>query len=401
MARYPFSQQHSQRQPSFRKIALAGLLAIGMSSCAPTTNDTASSNDATDADEPLQVVTTIVPMTQFTQAVAGDRAEVVQLLPNNVGPHDYQSKPTDVQAIAEADVLVQNGLELEFFLTDLIENAENEDLVVIDSSDGIETLASPIAHDDHGHDEHKEGDAHDHGHDEHKEDESHDDHAHDEHEEGEAHAEHEHEEGEAHEHGHDEHGHDEHEEDEAHDEHEEEAHHHHAHGEFDPHIWLDPQRAIAQVENIRDGLIAADPEGEEEYTANAAAFIEQLEELDQEISDRLAPYSGQTFITFHSFALYFADRYELEAEFLVDVPAENPTPEDVQRIIETTEGEDLKALMTEPQGGDTFDALAEDLAVDVTVFNPMEVGDAESTEPESYIETMQQNVENLEAAFSG
>jgi len=31
-------------------------------------------------------------------------------------------------------------------------------------------------------------------------------------------------------------------------------------GEFNPHIWLDPERAIQQVDNIRDRLIAADPE---------------------------------------------------------------------------------------------------------------------------------------------
>ena len=59
--------------------------------------------------------------------------------------------------------------------------------------------------------------------------------------------------------------------------HAEEDVHGHAHGEFDPHIWLDPKRAIEQVENIRDGLIAADPEGEAEYTANAEAFIDDLQ----------------------------------------------------------------------------------------------------------------------------
>jgi len=44
-------------------------------------------------------------------------------------------------------------------------------------------------------------------------------------------------------------------------------------GEFNPHIWLDPERAIQQVDNIRDGLIAADPEGKDTYTANAKAYI--------------------------------------------------------------------------------------------------------------------------------
>jgi zinc transport system substrate-binding protein len=66
-----------------------------------------------------------------------------------------------------------------------------------------------------------------------------------------------------------------------------------SHGEFDPHVWLDPKRAVEQVENIRDGLIAADPEGEAEYTANAEAFIAELEVLDADISEKLAPFEGQ------------------------------------------------------------------------------------------------------------
>jgi zinc transport system substrate-binding protein len=80
------------------------------------------------------------------------------------------------------------------------------------------------------------------------------------------------------------------------------------------------------VENIRDGMIAVDPEGEEIYTANAAAFIAELEALDAEISEKLAPFAGQTFVVFHDFAPYFAESYGLNAEFLVDVPADQARP---------------------------------------------------------------------------
>ena len=69
-------------------------------------------------------------------------------------------------------------------------------------------------HDDHGHDEHgkKEDDHDDHGDEEHaKKEEGHDDH------------------------GHDEHG--------------------HAHGEYDPHIWLDPLNAKVIVKKITNQLV--------------------------------------------------------------------------------------------------------------------------------------------------
>ena len=155
------------------------------------------------------------------------------------------------------------------------------------------------------------------------------------------------------------------------------------------------------MENIRDGLIAADPEGKEEYTANAAAFIEQLQALDAEITEKLKPYAGQTFISFHDFASYFAESYGLKAEFLVDIPEENPSPEDVRRIMETAETENLKALRTEPQTGqNAFDTLAKDLQIKVSVFDPIETGEINATEPKFYLIVMRQNADNLAEAMN-
>ncbi len=365
-------------------LAAMGAISLGLGGCTTPATDSAIEADIANAEgvtEPsLQVVTTFLPITQFTNAVAGDRAEVTQLLPANVGPHDFQARPSDVQAIANADVLVKNGLELESFLDDMVENAENPGLVTIDTSEGIATLASSGGHDDHGHGAEKADGHEDHDHGE----EAHDDH------EGHDHGEE----------GHDDHGH---EEEEVHaegEDHAEDAHAGHDHGEFDPHVWLDPKRAAEQVENIRDGLIAADPEGEAEYTANAAAFIAELEALDTEITEKLAPFAGQTFVVFHDFAAYFANSYGLESEVLVGLPEENPSPDDVKRVMETAEAEGLKTILTEPQSGaSSFETIAQDLDIGVSEFDPMEVGGPESTEPGYYLETMRENAENLASGF--
>jgi zinc/manganese transport system substrate-binding protein len=331
-------------------VVAVSAIAVSMGSCAGNTPSTTSespqaqSSPAASEDE-LQVVTTFLPITQFTKAVAGDRAEVTQLLPVAVGPHDYQAKPEDVQTLAQADVLVQNGLEMEGFLDDLVQNAGNASLKVIDSSEGIQTIKT----------ESIEREAHEHDHD--------------------------------HDHGTEEtaasgHGHD--------------------HGEFNPHIWLDPKRAIQQVENIRDGLIAADPDGQETYTANAAAYVQQLRELDAETAAALQPFAGKTFVAFHDFAPYFAQSYNLKANFLVDVPEENPSPEDVKRVMDTVKAANLKTLLTEPQGGeDAFSALANDLNVQVSTFDPMETGGPEALQPDYYLSTMRQNVQTLVNSFGG
>jgi len=85
------------------------------------------------------------------------------------------------------------------------------------------------------------------------------------------------------------------------------------------HIWLDPKRAIQQVENIRDGLIAADPQGKRFTRRTQRRMLRNCENSTAKLPQR-QPYAGKTFVAFHDFAPYFAESYNLKAEFLVDIP---------------------------------------------------------------------------------
>ena len=329
---------------------LLGLFACGTP---PSTDDSSSGSTG------LKVVTTFLPITLFTEAVAGECADVTSLIPPSLGPHDFQASPSDLAALSQASVLVQNGLGIEEFLDELVKSAENQDLVVIDSSRGVTTIKAAGS----GHDIHAEADE--------KHDDHHDDHA-------------------------DHHGDDDHHDGESVDAGDHGGHSHH-HGEFDPHIWLDPVRAVRQVENIRDGLIAADPGCADGYQKNAESFTAKLENLNTEFATLLKPYKGKTFVAFHDFATYFANRYSLKAEFLVDLPEMNPSPADLQRVSSQVKASGLKALLTEPQEGNrSFNALAEDLGVNIVEFNPLETGSADSAKlPDTYISVMRSNVNNL------
>ncbi len=84
----------------------------------------------------------------------------------------------------------------------------------------------------------------------------------------------------------------------------------HAH-EGDPHFWLDPTKVVKYVENIRDGLSQADPDGATKYAANAVAYIAKLKALDQWITEQVKqlPESRRLMVTNHESFGYFADRY--------------------------------------------------------------------------------------------
>ena len=287
-------------------------------------------SNSTESSKQFKVLTTFMPITLFTKAVAGNCAEVQALIPANSGPHDFQAKPADLIALRQAKLLVKNGLGMENFLTKLINSAGNKDLLVIDSSRGITTLDSP---EEEGHSEQDHSD----------------------------------------------------------------------HGEVNPHIWLDPLRAINQVENIRDGLVKADPSCAASYRSNAATYVAKLKTLNAEITNQLNPYQGKTFVAFHDFAPYFADRYKLKADFLVDVPELNPSPADLLRVAADVKRSQLKALLSEPQEGErSFNALAKDLGVKISVFDPMETGSVQAFQnPATYFKVMRSNVADLIKAFGG
>jgi ABC-type Zn uptake system ZnuABC Zn-binding protein ZnuA len=76
-------------------------------------------------------------------------------------------------------------------------------------------------------------------------------------------------------------------------------------------MWLDPNLVIAYVENIRDGMIQADPEGEATYRANADAYIVQLRDLDAWIQSQVQtiPAERRLLVTNHESLGYLAERY--------------------------------------------------------------------------------------------
>ena len=87
------------------------------------------------------------------------------------------------------------------------------------------------------------------------------------------------------------------------------------HGEIiDPHAWQDLANGKIYVANIRDGLIAADPEGKSVYEANAARYLEAIAEEEGAVRAALGalPEARRKIITSHDAFAYFGRAYGLE-----------------------------------------------------------------------------------------
>lgn len=175
-----------------------------------------------------------------------------------------------------------------------------------------------------------------------------------------------------------------------------EEEHDHEHGEGNPHVWLDPVLAKQQVLNIRDGLIAADPANKATYEANTAAYIKQLEDLNNQYQQTLQKNPNCTFITFHDAYPYLAKRYNLKQVAVVEIPEDQLTPTDVQKAVNVVKQYKVKALFGEP-GIDNklLTSLSNDLNLTLRELDSLETG---PTNPQHYFQAMKNNLQTLETA---
>jgi zinc transport system substrate-binding protein len=166
------------------------------------------------------------------------------------------------------------------------------------------------------------------------------------------------------------------------------------HGDQDPHIWLNPQNAIIQVQNIRDALAANDPQNADFYMSNAKAYISSLRKLDEDIKKEVDAFSRKNFVAFHSAFQYFAKRYGLnQAATIEEFPGKEPSPRYIAGVIQTIRDLGVTAIFSEPQFSPKIvDVIANDLGIKVRILDPVETGDLAS---DSYISIMRKNLETL------
>jgi manganese/iron transport system substrate-binding protein len=122
--------------------------------------------------------------------------------------------------------------------------------------------------------------------------------------------------------------------------------------EADPHFWLDPTLVVKYAQNIRDGLIKADPSHAASYTANTAAYIDSLNELDVWIKQQVAeiPAARRLLVTDHESFGYFADRYGFQVAGAI-VPSvstdASPSARQFARLVDTIKQTGVRAIFLE------------------------------------------------------
>lgn len=147
-------------------------------------------------------------------------------------------------------------------------------------------------------------------------------------------------------------------------------------GHINPHIWLDPQNAIAMTRAIAAALSAIDPAHAKRYAANAAAEVTRLQTLDARLARRLAPVRTRPYLVFHDAYPYFEARYGLNAIGAVTVEPDRPVgPRRIEALRNVLMAGRALCIFREPQFSPALiETLAAGTKTRIGVLDPLGAG---------------------------
>jgi len=244
------------------------------------------------AETPVPVFVSIVPQQYFVQQIGKDKVNVSVMVKPGANPATYEPKPLQMVKLSKTRLYFSIGVPFETFWLDKIVSA-NPDMTIVHTDKGIEK--QPMAA--HHHEDEDQAGHHD---DKIQVEENHD-----------------------------------HEKD-------------HGYSGLDPHIWLSPRLVKIQADHIVGALVAVDYENKDFYMANYNAFINEIDALDQDLTQMLKDKAGMQFMVFHPAWGYFARDYNLKM-IPIEIEGKAPKPAELQELIEHSRVEGIKVVFVQPQ----------------------------------------------------
>jgi len=292
----------------------------------------------------LKVVTSIKPIHSLASYIMGGVGSPGLIVDGYNKPHSFQLKPSHAKMLEQADIIFWIGEDLENFLEKpldtIAKKAEKIELLEIKGIKKLKFRERNIFEehdddDDHGQDTKKEehDDDDDHGHDAKKEEHDDDD-----------------------DHGHDA---------------KKEEHDDHGHGEYDPHIWLDPINAKIILNEITEHLIENDSKNASTYKSNLAKALAKIDKL---IIDVITETNTDlSYVVFHDAYQYYENRFNVNILGAMTInPDVMPGAEQIHEIHEVIEHDNVSCILSEPQfNPDIIKSIAKDTNVKTGVLDPL------------------------------
>lgn len=172
--------------------------------------------------------------------------------------------------------------------------------------------------------------------------------------------------------------------------------------QYDPHVWLAPENAKKQMENIKDAFVKADPANQSYYEANYEKYAAQFDQLDKEYKDGLSNLPNKDIVVSHEAFGYLCDAYGLTQMGIDGLsPDSEPDPARMADIIDFVKTNHVKVIFFEelvsPKVAET---VAKETGATTQVLNPLEgLSDQELSQGADYFSVMEANLKQLENAL--
>lgn len=323
---------------------VAGTLLLG--ACGNTEGDNASES----TDGQLTVFASTFALKSLAEEIGGDRVHVEMVIPPGADPHTYEPTSKQMTQIAEADLFLTIGHDLEPYVESMEKSLDGQNVAFVKTAENVKLLDA--ADTVHVHEE--EGHAEDEGHSE-------DEHANEE----ASHSEDEHD-----------------------------------HGKYDPHVWLDPMNAVSMAEAVEAAFSEEAPDYKDEFAERLSTFKDEANALDAELKAAVENGSKSELLVTHAAYGYLAERYGFDQLPIAGLtPSEEPSQQALKRIIEEARLHDLNYIAFE----DTVTPKVAEVvkqeigAESVTIYNLESV--TKEQMDKSYFDLMRENVKALETAL--
>jgi zinc transport system substrate-binding protein len=274
------------------------------------------------ANAEIKVVTSIKPIHSITSYIMDGVGSPDLIVDGYNSPHNFQLKPSHAKMLQNADLVIFVGEGIEEFLEKPLESiAKDAKKFALLEQSGFKKLKFREKNIFEEHDDHDDHDK------KAKKKDDHDDH------------------------GHDDHG--------------------HGHGEYDPHIWLDPINAKAMIKKITKLLSKMDKENSSTYKSNSKKAIKEIDMIVKEIKSEMN--KDLKFVVFHDAYQYFENRFDISVLGALTVNTDVlPGAEQLSEIREVIEHENVNCIFSEPQfNPDIINAIAMDTNVKTGVLDPL------------------------------
>lgn len=170
----------------------------------------------------------------------------------------------------------------------------------------------------------------------------------------------------------------------------------------DPHVWLDPRIARAELGNIKDAFAAADPGNASYYEANYEKYAAEFDALDADMRTALSACPKKDIVVAHQAFSYLCAAYGLNQIAIEGVSADaEPDPARMAEIVDLVKQKGVNTIFFEelitPK---VAQSIADETGAGVAVLNPLEgLSDEERAAGDDYISVMRSNLEQLKKAL--